>query len=393
LDLNIPLPLISARRARGSLLINGKDILAGLASQNILSFSYTDNTSDKADDLCIEIADPFKTWMQQNLPQKGIECEAFILVYDWSGPGDTRPLRCGTFFIDEVLIKGPPNSVSVRAASIPSNTGIKTEKKNKSWEDSDLQSIAGQIAKDNNLTLSYDTKENPIVKRTDQVEKTDLEYLRDRMKESALSIKIHDKKLVVYSGKEYDQRDPVFSLVYGASNILGYEFSSKCDDTFSSAENSYVNPETGKLTKTEFSPDKPPEGVNSTLKLNEKVEYDKDGNAAYGYAQRRGKATDPGGFEQYDYANDAPAANAGKGNAGRESSQKKCESKLREKNKKERQARFRVVGNLDYLSGLNFQTVGFGIFDIKWFAESTLHEVSEGGYTTSLNLRNALEGY
>jgi Bacteriophage probable baseplate hub protein len=385
------IPLV--RQARPSLFVGGKDILAGLASQYILGFSYTDNTSDQADDLSIEIADKNRYWMQHYMPKKGMEVQASITVSNWNAPGDTRTLKCGTFFIDNVGIRGFPNVVSMKGTSIPTDTGLKNEKRTKSWENSDLQSIAGQIASSNNLTLFYDTKNNPTVKRTDQVEKADIQYLRDRAKENSLSIKIHDKKLVVYSEQEYEAKAAAYIIRYGKSNILSYEFNSKCDDTYDSAENSYVNPETGKLTKTEFSPDKPPEGVNSTLKLNERVDYDKDGNADYSLQLLKNGKEKAGGFTDYDFTNDAPAQNAGKGEKTQERSEQKCKAKLREKNKKERQAAISVAGNINYLSGVNFQLVDFGIFDDKWFAETTIHSISEDGYTTQLKLRTALEGY
>jgi uncharacterized protein len=386
------LPIMKARTARGSIMVNGRDILASVAAENILSFSYTDNTSDKADDLSVSVADPHRTWMQTYLPQKGIECEALIVITDWNAPFDSRTLRCGTFYIDEVHMSGPPNVVDLKATSIPTNQGLKNEKKNRSWEAANLQGQASQIASENGLELFYDTSKNPEVKRTDQCDKADLEYIRERAKENSLSIKIHDKKLVVYSEEEYEARPAAFMLIYGRSNIVHYEFNSKCDDTYDSAENSYVNPETGKLTKTDFSPDKPPEGVNSTLKLNERVEFRKDGGADYqGMLRLRLKPkTTPA---DYDFTNDLPAQNAGKGEGTKEESLKKCKAKLREKNKKEKAAAIRTVGNISYLSGLTVQLIDFGIFSDKYFIESSIHSIVGEGYETDLRLRTTLEGY
>lgn len=388
--ISLPLPFLQARRAKGSLVIAGVDILAGLGAQNITSFSYTDSTSDKADDLTIDIADPQRIWMLNYIPKKGLEAEASILIYDWASPGDTRTLRCGTFYVDQARISGPPNKVSIKATSIPINTGIKSEKKTKAWEAFDLKSIAQEIASNNQLTLFYDTQVNPTVKRTDQVEKPDIEYLRDRAKEASLSIKIHDRKLVIYSEKEYDQKEAAFTLVYGASNILSYDFVSKCDDTYDKAENSYLNPETGKLNKTTFEPETKPEGVKSTLKLNERVEYDKDGFASYGMQGSRSYADNP---NFVDWKLNEPAQNAGKGEGGQEASERKCKSKLREKNKKEKQSSITLIGNISFLSGICFETKGFGIFDTKWFIESSIHSVSDDGYTTQLKLRGSLVGY
>src|SRR6267142_6603345 len=101
--------VLMARNASGQLMVGGIDLLGALESGNVLSFSYTDNTSDKADDLSVEIADPQRTWMQSYLPKKGSECQAIIKVSNWTTPGDMRIFDCGTFFIDEIGYAGPPN--------------------------------------------------------------------------------------------------------------------------------------------------------------------------------------------------------------------------------------------------------------------------------------------
>lgn len=391
---NINLPFVSARQALPSLVIGGQDILLGLASQNILSFCYTDNTSDKADDLKIEIADPRKTWMQVYLPKKGIECDANIRITNWFGPGDNRTLNCGHFWIDEVTFKGPPNCVSIKGTSIPVTAGLKNQKKTRSWENSDLKSIAGKIAEDNQLTLFYDTQQNPRVKRTDQVEKADMEYLRDRAKEATLSVKVHNKQLVVYSEKEYEERDAAFTIIYGASNILEWDFISKLDDTYKKCKNSYVNPETGKLHDTEYQSEHPPEGTEDYLLINERPEMEPDEPDNSDSVLMRSQFSEVRVVRSdfVDYRPD-PAKDSGKGAGGNAASTRKCKAKLREKNKKEKTSSIKCVGNISYLSGLNVQIQGFGIFDQKWFIESSVHDVTSGGYTTDLKLRGTLKGY
>jgi phage protein D len=380
-------PTLKARQAKVSLVIGGQDIMLGLASQSIISFCYTDSTSDKADDLSICIADPQRTWMLRYLPtsKNGTECQAGIYISDWAAPFDNRPFECGIFYINKVGFKGPPNVVDIKASSIPPNK-IKHTKKNRSWENSNLDSIAGQIASENGLTLFYDTKENPIVKRTDQKDKSDLEYLRDRCKEAKLNLKIHKKQLIVYSEEEYEARPPAFELVYGSTNILDWSFSKDNEDKHKSAENSYVDPETGKITKTKFNCPERPEGSDSELILNEGVEFEPDDPRGGGRSSTREELL------SHDAWNNDPAANKGKGKGGNKNSERKAKAKLREKNKKEHQCSIKVVGNLSYLSGLCCQTVGWGIFDRKWFIESSVHNVSDG-YTTDLKLRGALKGY
>ena len=119
--------LITARNAKGSLSLGGANILMGLGN-SITSFTWTDNTSDQADDLSVEIADPDRTWMETNLPEKGVECTAKIEVENWTAPGDSRQIDCGVFWLDQIGFSGPPNIVSIKAVSIPVNTGVKPKR-------------------------------------------------------------------------------------------------------------------------------------------------------------------------------------------------------------------------------------------------------------------------
>lgn len=387
----LPLPILEARRIKISLAINGKDVLLGLASQSILSFCYTDNTSDKADDLSISIADPDRTWMLRYMPsdiKKGVECQASMTIFHWGAPDDSRKLECGIFWINHVGFKGPPNVVDIKATSIPPN-GIKHQKKHRSWESSNLSSISGQIAKENGLTLVYDTKDNPTIQRTDQKDKSDLQYLRDMCKEEKLCLKIHKKQLIIYSEEEYEARPAAFELIYGKKYILDWDFNSQNEDTHDSAENSYVNPETGKLTKTKFKPEEGPEGIHdSALIDNSNPRYEPNDSAMSKLVIVRKEEL----WDVDNFQND-PALNKGKGKGGNKNSEKKCKAKLREKNKKEHQCSIKTFGNIDYLSGLTVQTIDWGIFDRKWFIESSVHDVGSGGYTTGLKLRGALKGY
>jgi uncharacterized protein len=368
---------LTARHAGGSLVVGGVDLLAGLASQSILSFAYTDNTSDMADDLSVQIADPARTWMQNFLPKKGVECTAQIKVFNWKMPGDTRQIDCGVFWLDQIDFKGPPNTVSISASSVPVISGIKNQKKFRSWENQNLTEIAQQIASDNGLTLMWDTKQNPMVQRADQVDSADLEYIRDKVKECSLSLKIFKRQLVVYSEEEYEARPPVYLLTYGMANILNYSFSSKLDDTYKSATNAYLDPDTGKVLESTFEPGEAPEGTGSELMLNETIDGPPDEGEGGEGKLREGD----GGFIDYTTGSQASDETA------------KTKAKLRDKNKREKESSILVAGNPSYISGLNVQIAGFGTFDGKWFISSSVHQISSAGYTTELRMRACLSGY
>jgi phage protein D len=132
------------------------------------------------------------------------------------------------------------------------------------------------------------------------------------------------------------------------------------------------------LVEGEYEPGEPPEGTEAEDIYNERVKAQNGGGGGGGGAMTRASGL-------VDFANSSGGA--------AEMATKKAKSKLREKNKHEKEASLTVFGNPDYLSGLCVQLVGFGIFDEKWFIESTTHEVGAGGYTTSLQLRQALKGY
>jgi uncharacterized protein len=374
---------LTARHAGGSLVVGGVDLLAGLASQSIFSFAYTDNTSDMADDLSVQIADPARTWMQNFLPKKGVECTAQIKVFNWKMPGDTRQIDCGVFWLDQIDFKGPPNTVSISASSVPVISGIKNQKKFRSWENQDLTAIAQQIASDNSLTLMWDTKQNPKIQRTDQVDSADLEYIRDKVKECSLSLKIFKRQLVVYSEEEYEARPPVYLLTYGMANILNYSFSSKLDDTYKSATNAYLDPDTGKVLESTFEPGEMPEGTGSELMLNESIDGPEEGGEGGEGGGTGNLREGDGGFIDYTTGSQA----------GDEAAKIKTKAKLRDKNKREKESSILMVGNPGYISGLNVQIAGFGNFDGKWFISSSIHQISPTGYTTELKMRACLSGY
>jgi Bacteriophage probable baseplate hub protein len=377
---------LTARYAGGSIMLGGVDILASLlmggSGQSVISFSYSDNTSDKADDLTVEIADPDRTWMQSFIPTKGAECNATIKVFNWASPGDNREFDCGAMWIDEVGLAGPPNMVIVKAVSVPVNTGFKTQKQYKFWENQPLQAIAAEIAGLYGLGLVWDTPESPALKRTDVIEMAHLEYLRDRCKDEGLSIKVFNRQLIIYSESEYESRGAVYTLTYGESQILSYEFVSRLNDTYAKAKNAYVSPETGKLIEGEFEPSEPPEGTEAELNLNERVDEGEEEGGGGAPLLRKPRADLLGAI---DFGNENAAAS--------EAASRKAKSKLREKNKREKECIILVFGNPGYISGLSMDLTGFGSFDGKWFIASSIHTISEDGYVTELRMRTALEGY
>jgi Bacteriophage probable baseplate hub protein len=374
---------MTARHASGELSLGGIDILASLSSQNVIAFSYEDHTDDQGDSLIVEIADPSRSWMKDFLPKKGSECTAKIKVYNWTTPGDSRTLDCGSFWLDEINYAGPPNVVAVKATSIPPD-GIKGEQNNFGWENSSLRQVAEEKAAKHGLSVVWATKKAPPVEqRIDQNETPDLEFLRDRAKDQGLNVKLFNKQLIFYSEEEYEAQPGVFTITYGASSILSFAFASRLHDTYQRAEVSDVNPDTGNHIEGEFEDKDPASTKKGTTRHQERIEDDSEGGEGNGGDGGEGRAGYPPYGVEIDLDSD-PASTA--------RANEKAKHKLRAKNKREKTATFRMFGNPDYLSGLNAELVGFGIFDGKWFIESTVHEIGSNGYQTELKLHFAL-GY
>jgi uncharacterized protein len=377
--------VLMARNATGQLMVGGIDLLGTLESANVLSFSYTDNTSDKADDFAVEIADPHRTWMQSMLPKKGSEVQAIIKVSNWTTPGDTRIFDCGTFFIDEIAYAGPPNVVGIKATSIPVATGIKTQKKYRFWEDTPIQAIAAQVSAEHGLALVWDVAKAIIkpLKRIDQVEMPDLEFLRDLAKDWSIKLKIFNRQLVMYSEEEYEAKPPVYTILYGASNIISYQFTSVLNDMYKKGKISYVSPKTGEHIEGEYEPETSPDtdAVNDETSRVEDEEDGGNGGAGGAPLSRAPREIASG----VDYSSENAAA--------KELAEQKAKSKLREKNKWEKECTLLLVGDPGYLSGLCVQLLGFGIFDGQWFIDTSRHSISEEGYITELQMHMALKGY
>ena len=208
-----------------------------------------------------------------------------------------------------------------------------------------------------------------------------LEYLRDQAKDAGLSIKVFNRQLIIYSEAEYEGRGAVYTLTYGASQILAYAFTSRLNDTYQRAKNAYVSPESGDLIEGEFAAPEPPEGTEAELNLNLRVEEDEGAGEGGGV----GPELRAGELGAIDYTSENAAAAA--------AAVRTAKSHLREKNKREKEALVAVVGNPGYISGLCMDLSGFGSFDGKWFIASSIHTISEDGYVTELRLRHTLSGY
>jgi phage protein D len=336
----------NARRAELILVYEGADISRDIAPY-LTSFSYTDNSADKSDDISITLEDRKGNWRDPWFPSKGAVIHATIVTHDWDGPNKTESLPCGTFEIDEIECSGPPTQVQIKAVSTAASKSMRQEKKTRGWENVKLSAIAGDIANANSLKLLWDSTDDPLFERRDQVETSDLEFLQHLCKSYGVSVKVSDEQLICYGEEDYEAKDAVASLSFGDKHIKTYRFRKKTRGTHKASKVKYHDAVKGEFygADVEEEGEEDDEGLGEDLSSNQRAESLADAEAI-------------------------------------------AKSNLHEANKKETTGSISMMGDMRFVAGVNVQVSGWGKFDDKYFIEKATHSVSMGsGYATSLELR------
>ena len=330
----------TARRAEVSIIYEGVNITKDVAPY-LLSFTYTDNASDKADDISFSLEDRERLWVNDWFPTKGDKIKATIILHNWEAPNQTQSLPCGTFEVDEVSCSGPPNQITIKAVSTLVSKPMRQEKHTKAWENVSLKTIAGDIAGKNGLTLFWDSSEDPTFERRDQVETSDLEFFSGLARDYGVAVKVTDTQLVCYSSEEYETHSPVGELAFKDKKVISWSFSSKSAGTYKAAKVQYHDPVKDETFEAEEE-DEDAEGTGRILEINQKADTLAD-------------------------------------------AKKIAKEKLHSANKKEITGSITLMGDLRFVGGSNVKISGFGAFDGSYVIEKATHTVS-GSYTTKLDL-------
>ena len=330
-----------ARRAEIKLIYEGADISRDIAPY-LISFSYTDNASDTADDINITLEDRKSRWVDAWFPAKGDVIHATIITHNWNGQNQIQSLPCGTFEIDDIECSGPPTEIRIKATSTLISKSMRQEIKTKAWENIKLSSIAGDIATNNGLQLFWDAPNDPLFERRDQIETSDLSFLQQLSCDYGIGIKVTDNKLVCYDEEIYEEKAAIDTLDKGDKRIVGYRFRTKTCKTYKGARIKYHDPVKDETFEVYSSGDA--EGTGQDLVINQKADTLAD-------------------------------------------AEKIAEKKLHDANKKETSGSISMIGNIDYVGGSNIDIAGWGKFDGTYFIDRATHSINRGsGYETSLEL-------
>ncbi|WGT30791.1 phage late control D family protein [Pseudomonas marginalis] len=125
------------------LAVDGLDI-AQLISPRLMNLELTDNRGVEADQLSITLSDHDGLL---TIPPKG------AVLRLWLGWSDTGLVDKGTYTVDETEHSGAPDVLSIRARSADLRKGLKT-KRERSWSNTTLGDVLGDIAIGNGLTAT-----------------------------------------------------------------------------------------------------------------------------------------------------------------------------------------------------------------------------------------------
>jgi phage protein D len=282
--------------------------------------------------------------------EKGVDISAVIIQKNWHGDGSDRVLDCGLFSIDSLDASGPPGAAGIKGTSLPFTSVARTATHTKAWENIKLSAIAGEIAGKSGLALMYESSFNPFYDRREQVDLSDIVFLRGLCHDAGISLKVASGFIILFDAAEYEQKGAVTTIRRGMADVSSYRFGTSTNDTqYARCHVKYTDPQTGETIEYTYTP-RGSDPEKQTLSINERV---RTRSEARNLAMRR----------------------------------------LRQKNKEEFQAEFTLVGDTRLVAGVTIEVAGYGMFDGKYIIKTATHSVTASGYTLQIKLRRVLEGY
>ena len=290
---------------------------------------------------------------KQVMTSTGLKIRATIDAINWNGDGGDRSLGCGEFELDSVKCSGTPNTVTVKATSLPFTSRIRQTKQSKAWEAYNLSGIANEMAGLNGMRCDYLPGEDPYYERVEQYRASDIDFLSRLCHDAGLSLKATDNTIVIFDQREYEGGSPVLTVRNGDGSYLKYSLDTgQAEVQYSSCHVCYNDPAKGYIEGTAYVDDFDPDAS----KTNQQLEI---------------------------YARVSSVAEA----------KELAAKNLRLRNKFERSVSFTFPGNPALVAGVTLNVSGWGLWDGRYIIKQAKHTVSGSGYTVQVKGRKVLEGY
>lgn len=351
---------------------------------DLFSFTYSDKEADQADEISLTLKDETGKWAGSWRPDAGETIRAYIQSIGVS----KQKLFCGKFYVDSMRASGSPRICEIRAVSVPLKAPIRRRLVSKAWEKYTLKRIASEIAKKAEISLIFETEEDPEYDRLDQKDESDLAFLTRLCRDAGFSLKVTDDTIVIFDQTRFERMDPICTLELGKADILSWDFQNEQSETYKSCVVSWRDIK--KKTR------KSAGGYNISLeKPSEKppAKYDIHLNKIDSSNARKNPAVNTYVYIDPDADDNGQEYKLKKRVTSRAEAERLAKATLRKLNLRKLTGSMTLVGDTRLVAGVVVEVKGFGSFDGRFFVESATHSVSGSGYTTSINVRRVNNKY
>lgn len=342
---------------------------------DLLSFTFSDKETGEADELRLTLKDETGKWAATWKPDGGEVVDAYLST-------GSDELHCGRFYVDSMSVSGAPRTFEMQAVSTPLSQPIRRKAITKAWESRTLRGIAEEIAAENGLQLFFDVEEDPQYDRRDQKEESNLAFLKRLCEDEGFSIKVTDQKIVIFDQRSYETKEPIKTITLGVSNVLSWSFGSQQSETYKTCVVAWRDLKKKSKDSAggyDFSSSSGSTGENPDRDLEELLtpDYRAQKNPAINYYRYTDPSVDSSGQEYRLRKRVTSKAEA----------ERLAKATLRKVNLRRVTGSLTLIGDPSLLAGCVIACEGFGSFDGNFIIESSSHDVSGSGYSTSLQLR------
>jgi hypothetical protein len=234
---------------------------SSMITPNLISFCYKEGIGQSGgsepmgDTIDLSFADPNaqfrKSWSVANASELHVTFQAGAITRD-----------LGKMQIKSIHItqsKGAGTVIHLSGTSIPVSSHMRLTRKTRAWTKTDLQTIAGQVAKDNKLQLRYLPKDNPKIARADQHDHSDAHMVSKLCSEHDYLMKIKDGTLTIRDYADVESAGPVGTFIcpsqmtgvggLNGKGIQNWTFSDSLEDCYAQCQTSYKDPKVGKTVQ------------------------------------------------------------------------------------------------------------------------------------------------
>jgi phage protein D len=239
------------RHPRWVLTYSGVNI-SGDVSGMVTEILYSDQVAHASDEVEVTLEDRDRRWQGPWFPQHG-DVVSLLIGYDGE-----ELLPCGDFQVDELELKGPPDTMHMKCIAAGITPSIRTPR-SAGYESQTLQQIAQTVAKRHGMTVvGAPGNINVTFARVTQRHETDLKFLRRLAQAHNYDFSVRGQRIVFYWRTQLEQNAAVAQVV--RTQVKSFEFKTRTQQIYKSATVAYQNPETKTLVGAQFEDPSAPTG-------------------------------------------------------------------------------------------------------------------------------------